>query len=130
MCSMTDARLQNRPNLKSLSWQAFGIKSGNNMKTLPKILGRAVLVSLVTVGLAAGSAVAASPAASAAALSRIHIDNFGKVDDLYYRGSQPDRADYTDLAALGVKTVIDLQADGSSKEKGMVEQAGMSFYRI
>jgi len=31
---------------------------------------------------------------------------------------------------LGVKTVIDLQSDGSSREKGMVEQAGMSFYRI
>ena len=50
----------------------------------------------------------------------VHIDNFGKVDDAYYRGSQPGRADYGDLAKLGVKTVIDLQADGSSREKGLV----------
>jgi tyrosine-protein phosphatase SIW14 len=85
------------------------------------------------------SASAASPAATATAtgtgtgagaLSRIHIGNFGKVDDEYYRGAQPDRRDYGDLAALGVKTVVDLTQDGRDDEKGLVEQAGMTFYRI
>jgi tyrosine-protein phosphatase SIW14 len=79
------------------------------------------------------SASAASPAATAtatAALSRIHIDNFGKVDDEYYRGAQPGGRDYGDLAALGVKTVIDLTQDGRDDEKGMVEHAGMTFFRI
>jgi len=73
---------------------------------------------------------AASPAASTAELARVHIDNFGKVDDDYYRGAQPDRSDYAELARLGVKTVIDLQSDGPEREKGLVEQSGMSFYRI
>lgn len=73
---------------------------------------------------------AASPAASTAELASVRIDNFAKVDDDYYRGAQPDRSDYAELARLGVKTVIDLQSDGKQREKGLVEQAGMSFYRI
>ncbi len=63
-------------------------------------------------------------------MSRIHIDNFGQVDDMYYRGAQPDGRDYDDLAALGVKTVIDLTRGGRDNEQGMVERAGMTFYRI
>ena len=106
------------------------------MKTFPKLNGRAVFACVFSLGLAAStSAIAASPAApspaaSAAALSRIHIDNFGKVDEAYFRGAQPDGRDYDDLAALGVKTVIDLTKGGRDNEKAMVEHAGMSFVRI
>src|SRR5262249_48099824 len=63
-------------------------------------------------------------------LTRIRIDNFGKVNDNYYRGAQPKGNDYADLAKLGVKTVIDLQEDGPSKEAGLVQRAGMQFHRI
>src|SRR4051812_2820992 len=86
-----------------------------------KLIGRLVAPAAVVLMLGA-STWAASPG--------IHIDNFGKVDDEYYRGSQPERTDYADLAKLGVKTVVDLQSDGSPREKGLVEQAGMTFYRI
>jgi tyrosine-protein phosphatase SIW14 len=108
--------------------------AGNHMNTLPKVIGRFVFPSVFSLALAAStSAIAASPAspaASAAAVSRVHISNFGKVGDEYYRGAQPDGRDYDDLAALGVKTVIDLTKDGRDNEKGMVEHAGMSFVRI
>jgi protein tyrosine phosphatase (PTP) superfamily phosphohydrolase (DUF442 family) len=67
---------------------------------------------------------------STAALSRIRIDNFGKINDTYYRGAQPKASDYSDLAAMGIKTVIDLQADGRADEAGLVKRAGMQFYRI
>jgi protein tyrosine/serine phosphatase len=106
--------------------------------TAHRKLNRRIVASL-TVALALGGyaaqTVVASPApagaaASAAALSRIHIDNFGKVDDEYYRGAQPDGRDYGDLAAIGVKTVIDLTRNGQDEEKGIVERAGMNFYRI
>jgi tyrosine-protein phosphatase SIW14 len=74
---------------------------------------------------------AASAAHAAnARLSGIKIDNFGVVNDHYYRGAQPTSADYPDLAALGVKTVIDLTRDGRDDEKGLVEAAGMKFVRI
>ena len=64
-------------------------------------------------------------------LSTIRIDNFGRIDDAYYRGAQPKGRDYADLAALGVKTVIDLQADGDNADEAkMVAASGMRFYRI
>jgi tyrosine-protein phosphatase SIW14 len=63
--------------------------------------------------------------------SRIRIDNFGQVDARFYRGAQPRGGDYADLAALGVKTVIDLQADGHNYDEAqLVEAVGMTFYRI
>jgi tyrosine-protein phosphatase SIW14 len=84
--------------------------------------------------------IVASPAVSTAgraetssqvSLAKIGIDNFGQVDEHYYRGEQPEGHDYADLAALGIKTVIDLQADGTNDgEAGLVAGAGMRFYRI
>ena len=62
--------------------------------------------------------------------SGIQISNFGRVDDRYYRGAQPSGRDYKDLASMGIKTVIDLQADGEANEAGQVRNAGMKFYRI
>ena len=68
---------------------------------------------------------------SAANLSRVPIDNFGRISAGYYRGEQPMGRDYADLAAIGIKTVIDLQADGDNyDEQRLVEAAGMRFYRI
>ena len=80
------------------------------------------LVALVSAFLVAGPALAQSP--------NVRIGNFGKVNDNYYRGAQPKGSDYKDLAAIGVKTVIDLQRDGPSNEAGLAKAAGMNFYRI
>jgi len=71
-----------------------------------------------------------SHAASSSAAARISIENFGQINANYYRGAQPDPGDYADLAALGVKTVIDLQEDGRANEEQFVKTAGMKFYRI
>jgi len=73
---------------------------------------------------------APAAASQAVALRHIRIDNFGKINNTYFRGAQPKGGDYADLAALGVKTVIDLQKDGPSKEAGYVKAAGMNFFRI
>jgi len=67
---------------------------------------------------------------SIATVTQIRIDNFGKINTNYYRGAQPDDRDYRDLAALGVRTVIDLTRDGRANESRLVQQAGMKFYRI
>ena len=61
---------------------------------------------------------------------KIRIKNFGRANDNYYRGAQPESRDYSDLAALGVKTVIDLTRDGRSDEPALVQHTGMKFYRI
>jgi tyrosine-protein phosphatase SIW14 len=73
---------------------------------------------------------ASAARAENARLSTIKIDNFGVVNEHYYRGAQPTSSDYADLAALGVKTVIDLTRNGRDDEKGLVESAGMTFIRI
>ena len=63
-------------------------------------------------------------------LSAIRIENFGQINDRYFRGAQPQSGDYHALAAIGVRTVIDLQKDGPNEEGSLVKAAGMSFYRI
>jgi uncharacterized protein (TIGR01244 family) len=64
-------------------------------------------------------------------LSKIRIDNFGQVDAAYYRGAQPKGTDYENLAALGVKTLIDLTGDdGDPGEQAMAARAGMQYVHI
>ena len=72
----------------------------------------------------------ASPA-SAVDLSRIRIDNFGRVGPTYFRGAQPEGRDYGDLAALGVKTIINLTSDDAqANEQAMAGQAGLKYFQI
>jgi protein tyrosine phosphatase (PTP) superfamily phosphohydrolase (DUF442 family) len=64
-------------------------------------------------------------------LSKIRIENFGQINPHYYRGAQPKGEDYLDLAALGVKTVINLTSeDSDANERVMVERAGMAYVQI
>jgi protein tyrosine/serine phosphatase len=60
----------------------------------------------------------------------IHIKNFGQMDERFYRGAQPKEADYKDLAALGIKTIIDLREDAESYEKPAAEALGMRYVNI
>lgn len=62
--------------------------------------------------------------------ANIRIQNFGCVNENYYRGAQPEGDDYAALASLGVKTVVDLQRQGEADERTMVESNGMKFFRI
>jgi protein tyrosine/serine phosphatase len=63
--------------------------------------------------------------------SSIRIDNFGRVNPNYYRGAQPNGRDYTDLAVLGVKSLINLTSDDAqTNEKSLTEHAGMRYFQI
>jgi uncharacterized protein (TIGR01244 family) len=74
---------------------------------------------------------AAASAVVVNAASRVQIDNFGRVSPTYYRGAQPKGGDYADLAALGVKTVINLTSDDAqADEQQLVEKAGMKYLQI
>jgi tyrosine-protein phosphatase SIW14 len=61
---------------------------------------------------------------------KAHIKNFGCINEQFYRGAQPEKRDYEELAAMGIKTIIDLQREGEAGEQKLVEAAGMKFYRI
>jgi protein tyrosine/serine phosphatase len=84
-------------------------------------------VAALALSFAAGSAAQTTigPAHSA-----IGIENFGRINDNYYRGAQPRGRDFSDLAAFGIKTVIDLTHDGDASEPAAVASAGMNFHRI
>ena len=61
----------------------------------------------------------------------IKIKNFGQMDERFYRGAQPkDEEDYKALAALGVKTVVDLTAEPKPYEQSLAEAAGMRYLHI
>lgn len=60
----------------------------------------------------------------------ISIKNFGKMDDSFYRGAQPKPGDYDALAALGIKTIIDLRDDPTDYEKSRAEAANMRYINI
>ena len=62
--------------------------------------------------------------------STVKIKNFGQMDARFYRGAQPREQDYKDLAALGIKTVIDLQAEPKIYERSIVESLGMTYVNI
>ncbi len=93
---------------------------------LSRSLVRATATAFFSLSLAmAGRAQSSDP-------SQITIYNFAKVADDYYRGGQPLGDDYARLAALGVKTVINLtnEADGEAEEQQMVEKHGMKYLNI
>ena len=89
-------------------------------------LSRFLAIPAVTLAFASGAAAAGR----VPVVSTIAIDNFGEVNEHYYRGAQPKPSDFADLAALGIKTVIDLTGEGDAREAGLVQTAGMSFFRI
>jgi protein tyrosine/serine phosphatase len=81
---------------------------------------------LVILALALGS----FAQSNTAAFPQIKIKNFGQMDARFYRGAQPKKEDYKDLAALGVKTVIDLRDDATDYERSAVEALGMHYVNI
>ena len=92
-------------------------------------LGFLVVWSLAPVAAGQTSQVSASKVTND--LATIRIDNFGRVNEHYYRGAQPDGQDYADLAALGVRTLIDLTSDDAqANERALAERAGMSYVQI
>ena len=60
----------------------------------------------------------------------VKIKNFGQMDERFYRGARPKQEDFKDLAALGIKTVIDLTDDPTEDERFTIEALGMKYVHI
>ena len=58
------------------------------------------------------------------------IRNFGKVNDNYYRGAQPNRPQVAALKAMGVKTIIDLRRDSNAHERQWAHEQGLQYYNL
>jgi protein tyrosine/serine phosphatase len=68
-----------------------------------------------------------SSASSKSSRAEVDVSNFGQVTEFYYRGGQPKDDEYNQLAAIGVKTIIDLRDDPKDYAKTLAEQAGMKY---
>jgi protein tyrosine/serine phosphatase len=86
--------------------------------------------ALLVVSVLAFALVAMPAPAHHSSVSGITIDNFGKVNDNYFRGSQPNQEEFAQLKHLGVKTVIDLREDYKKSEETWVRDLGMNYVRI
>ena len=91
---------------------------------------RTLIGTLATILLLSVVSFAQTAQHHSAVVSGIKIKNFGQMDERFYRGAQPKENDYKDLAALGIKTVIDLQDDPTDYEKQAVESLGMRYVNI
>jgi len=61
---------------------------------------------------------------------KVTIKNFGQMDERFFRGAQPKEDEYRELAALGIKTVIDLREDTEPYSKTQAEAAGLVYVNI
>ena len=61
---------------------------------------------------------------------QVSIKNFGKVNDRYYRGSQPGAVQFAELKRLGVKTIIDLRKDRVDESSQWARDAGLQYLHI
>lgn len=101
-----------------------------------KRIGISTAALLVSVSLAAPAAAqtgdrVAKAVAGLVDISKIRIDNFGRIDAHFYRGAQPKDHDYGDLAAIGIKTLINLTSDDrDANEEALARKAGMRYVQI
>ena len=68
--------------------------------------------------------------AQRAAPNAISIRNFGKVNENYYRGSQPIAEEFAELKRLGIRTVIDLRKDREEEAERWARIQGLQYFNI
>jgi protein tyrosine/serine phosphatase len=99
-------------------------KAGETMRVVRKPFRTAAVAVLTAIIFS----VPASASAATDQAPQITIENFAKVSDTYYRGAQPEGDDFAQLAALGVKTIIDLTDEHGKGEAA--RRAGLKFVQI
>ena len=60
----------------------------------------------------------------------IKISNFGQLDENFYRGARPKPEELKTLAALGIKTIIDLTDNTREREEPAAIAAGLRYVNI
>jgi len=91
-----------------------------------RLSNRSTLLSVISLLFA----LSATAVAQETQNTNVSIKNFGQMDDRFFRGGQPKQEEYKELAALGIKTVIDLRDDPADYEKTSVEALGMRYVNI
>jgi protein tyrosine phosphatase (PTP) superfamily phosphohydrolase (DUF442 family) len=87
------------------------------------------LLLLALTGVIAPAQKVATPSGTWAGTSA-GIKNFGKVNDNYFRGSQPTRSQVAALKAMGVKTIIDLRKDYLPEARQWAGEQGLNYFNL
>ena len=87
-------------------------------------------VLLAVIALVLASSASAISQEAPKATPKVEIKNFGQMDERFFRGGQPKEDQYGQLAALGIKTVIDLREETEPYSKSQAEAAGMRYVNI
>lgn len=86
-----------------------------------------VSAKLCAIALLVVSATLLAPAQQS---SQTRIENFGKVNENYYRGEQPDETGFAELKGLGIKTIIDLRKDSLHEASAWAHDQGLQYVNI
>jgi protein tyrosine/serine phosphatase len=86
--------------------------------------------AVLVMGIFAVAVVLNSSTARMSEVPGVSIENFGRVNEHYYRGAQPNAEEFAQLKRFGIKTVIDLRGDYQKAEESWVRELGMNFFRI
>ena len=95
-----------------------------------KFVRKFSLAPIATMALILALSVLSFAKTNSGSFPNIKIDNFGQMDKRFYRGGRPKPEDLKTLAALGIKTVIDLTDNSKEREQPAVEAAGMRYVNI
>lgn len=99
-----------------------------------RVFLRRMSASALALALACSMALAASAVPDnkrpASGSVTVDVENFGKMNDHLYRGSQPSGRNYSQLAALGVKTILDLREDAKDGARDEAERAGLRYINL
>jgi tyrosine-protein phosphatase SIW14 len=117
-----NAKLDNRYPVTSPITKALSVKKTAFILSILVALA----LDMISYAQPNGKAVANSKASHAL----VEINNFGQVTEFYYRGEQPKGGEYNQLAAIGVKTIIDLRDDPKAYARPLTEQAGMKYINL
>ena len=98
-------------------------------KTTVAAISAPLLILVITIYSFAPTG-SSSPTNPSKGASNVTIQNFGQMDDHFYRGAQPKDDEYKELSALGVKTVIDLRDDPMPYAKSAAEAVHLTYFNI
>jgi tyrosine-protein phosphatase SIW14 len=88
---------------------------------------RRTWLACLAVALALASAAASASGGQTAA---IDLENFGKVNENYYRGGQPRAEQYGELRRMGIKTILDLRKDRKTEAPEWARAAGLNYVNL
>jgi protein tyrosine phosphatase (PTP) superfamily phosphohydrolase (DUF442 family) len=113
----TQGRVQRRIVLLLLAWSLF--------VAFPRMAaGYEEIQSL------SAAPVATRPVSWAIPLQKPGLRNFFKVSETLYRGGQPESIGFTELAGLGIKTVVNLEIFHSDRDRLLQSGASLDYVHI